>query len=237
MKDYKEDDRQKSLTVKDFDPEDRPREKALKYGCGVLSTPDLWAIILRVGVPGTPITVLCRNLMRECNGKLGELERLTREQVLKVKGLGTAKVLQIEAVMELVRRYTREGIGQRFKITASKDIYTLMKEEIGNLPHEEIWAIYLNQRNEVIHYMKITQGSAVASIFDIKKILKEAILRDAQGLAMCHNHPSGNLRPSIQDDQITQKMREGAKSMDLRFIDHIIVTSDGYYSYADQGRL
>ncbi|MDE7437973.1 MAG: DNA repair protein RadC [Muribaculaceae bacterium] len=237
MKDYKEEPQPRSLTVKDFDPEDRPREKALKYGCGVLSTPDLWAIILRTGTVGKPITEICRDVMRECNGKLRELERLSHEQVLKVKGLGQAKALQIEAVMELVRRYTREGIGQRFKITASKDIYTLMREEIGNLPHEEIWAIYLNQRNEVVHYMKITQGSAVASIFDIKKILKEALLRDAQGLAMCHNHPSGNLNPSIQDDQITQKMREGAKAMDLRFLDHVIVTSGGYYSYNDQGRL
>lgn len=237
MKDYKEDDRQKSLTVKDFDPEDRPREKALKYGCGVLSTPDLWAIILRVGVPGTPITVLCRNLMRECNGKLGELERLTREQILKVKGLGTAKVLQIEAVMELIRRYSRETLGERFRVKSSEDIYSLMRPEIGNIPHEEIWALYLNQRNEVIYKMRITQGSAVASIFDIKKILKEALLREAQGFAMCHNHPSGNLHPSAQDDQITQKMREGSKTMDLRFIDHVIVTADGYYSYADHGRL
>lgn len=236
MRDYKE-ETVKGLTVKDFDPDDRPREKAIKYGCQVLSTPDLWAIILRTGLVGKPITELCRDLMRECNGKLCDLERLSREQILKVKGLGTAKALQIEAVMELIRRYSREKVGEKLRIQSSKEIFELMRPEIGNLPHEEVWALYLNQRHEVIYKMKITQGSAVASVFDVKKILKEALLRDAQGLAMCHNHPSGNLNPSVQDDQITRKMSEGAKSMDLRFLDHVIVTAGGYYSYSDVGRL
>lgn len=236
MRDYKE-ETVKGLTVKDFDPDDRPREKAIKYGCHVLSTPDLWAIILRTGLVGKPITELCRDLMRECNGKLCDLERLSREQILKVKGLGTAKALQIEAVMELIRRYSREKVGEKLRIQSSKEIFELMRPEIGNLPHEEVWALYLNQRHEVIYKMKITQGSAVASVFDVKKILKEALLRDAQGLAMCHNHPSGNLNPSVQDDQITRKMSEGAKSMDLRFLDHVIVTAGGYYSYSDVGRL
>lgn len=236
MKDYKEEP-VKSLTVKDLDPDDRPREKAVKYGCGVLSTPDLWAIILRTGMVGKPITELCRDLMRECDGKLGQLERLTREQILKVKGLGMAKVLQIEAVMELIRRYSRETIGERYQIKSSKEIFELMRTEIGNLPHEEIWALFLNRRNEVMYKMRITQGSAVASVFDIKKILKEALLRDAQGVAICHNHPSGNLKPSVQDDQITNKMKEGAATMDLRMLDHVIVTSAGFYSYADEGRL
>lgn len=236
MKDYKEEP-VKSLTVKDLDPDDRPREKAVKYGCDVLSTPDLWAIILRTGMVGKPITELCRDLMRECDGKLCQLERLTREQILKVKGLGMAKVLQIEAVMELIRRYSRETMGERYQIKSSKEIFKLMRYEIGNLPHEEIWALFLNRRNEVLYKMRITQGSAVASVFDIKKILKEALLRDAQGIAICHNHPSGNLRPSIQDDQITNKMKEGASTMDIRLLDHVIVTSDGFYSYNDEGRL
>ncbi|MBD5196545.1 MAG: DNA repair protein RadC [Bacteroides sp.] len=238
MKDYNESEEEvKVLTVKDLDPDDRPREKALKHGCQVLTTPDLWAIILRTGLVGKPITELCRDLMRECDGKLCNLERLTRQQILKVKGLGTAKVLQIEAVMELIRRYSRETIGTRYRIRSSKDIYTLMRPEIGNLPHEEIWALFLNRGNEVIHKMRMTQGSAVASVFDVKAILKEALLRDAQGLVMCHNHPSGNLTASVQDDNITMKMKNGAQAMDIRFLDHVIVTSENYYSYCDTGRL
>ncbi|MDE6340560.1 MAG: DNA repair protein RadC [Muribaculaceae bacterium] len=238
MKDCKEvGEETRVATVKDLDTEDRPREKALKHGCGVLTTPDLWAIILRTGLVGKPITELCRDLMRECDGKLCNLERLTRQQILKVKGLGTAKVLQIEAVMELIRRYSRETIGARFRVRSANDIFNLMRPEIGNLSHEEIWALFLNRGNEVIHKMRMTQGSAVASVFDVKSILKEALLRDAQGLIMCHNHPSGTLKPSVQDDNITQKMKNGAMAMDIRFLDHVIVAADGFYSYADTGRM
>lgn len=242
MKDFdnvpeEEDKVARFLTVKDMDPDDQPRERAMKHGCGVLSTPDLWAIILRVGAVGKPITELARDMMRDCGGKLCNLERYNRQQLMKLKGLGPTKVLQIEAVMELIRRYSRETVGVRYRIRSSADVNSVMRSEIGNLPHEEIWALYLNRNNEVLHKMKITQGSAVASVFDIKAMLKEALLRDAQGLVMCHNHPSGNLTPSAQDDMITRKMKEGCVAMDLRFLDHVIVTSDSYYSYADQGRL
>ena len=112
-----------------------------------------------------------------------------------------------------------------------------MRSEIGNLSHEEIWAIYLGRRNDVILKKRISTGSATASIFDVKSILKEALLIDAQGLALVHNHPSGNLVPSGPDDQITRKMKEGAQIMDLRMVDHLIISTSGFYSYYDSGRL
>ncbi len=225
------------LTVKDMDPDDQPRERALKYGCNTLSTADLWAIILRTGLPGKPVTELCRDLMRSCGGSLFNLERMERARFMKVKGIGITKALQIEAVMELIRRYCRETVGNRIQITKSADIYDVMRHVTGNLPHEEIWALFLNRRNEVISKGLITQGSSVASVFDLKKILKEALLCDAEGVAMCHNHPSGNLRPSAQDDDITRKMQQGCKAMDLRFLDHVIITASGFYSYNDEARL
>lgn len=228
---------QRILTVKDMDPDDQPRERALKHGCGVLPTADLWALILRTGLPGKPITDMCRDLMHSCDGKLFRLERMERARFMQVKGIGTTKALQIEAVMELIRRYCKETVGSAVRITRSEDIYNVMRHEIGNLPHEEIWTLFLNRKNEILSKMQITRGSSTASVFDLKRILKEALMRDADGVVMCHNHPSGNLLSSIQDDDITRKMQQGCRAMDLRFLDHVIVTSSGFYSYADNGKL
>lgn len=237
MKGFDEEEPRRPMTVKEMDPDDQPREKAMKHGCKVLPTADLWALILRTGLPGKPITEMCRDLMRACDGRLFNLERMERRQLMAVKGIGATKALQIEAVMEMIRRYCNEAVGERVKIRSSKDIYDTMRHEIGNLPHEEIWALFLNRANEVIGRERITQGSAVASVFDMRKILKEALLRNAEGLVLCHNHPSGNLTPSPQDDSITRKMKSGCEAMDLRFLDHLIVTADGFYSYCDQSRL
>lgn len=227
----------KVLTVKEMDPDDQPRERALKHGCGVLPTADLWALILRTGIPGKPITEMCRDLMRTCDGKLLNLERMQRSSFSKVPGIGSTKALQIEAVMELIRRYCRETVGSRIKIRCSNDIFNVMRYDIGNLPHEEIWVLYINRQNEITSKMRVTQGSSIATVFDLKKILKEALARDAEGVIMTHNHPSGVLMPSVEDDRITRKLADSCKMMDLRLLDHVIVTADGFYSYSDQGRL
>lgn len=236
MKDYSE-ERDRIITVKEMSPDDQPREKALKHGCQSLATPDLWALILRTGLQGKPITELCRDLMRYCNGSLFVLERLERQQLMNVDGIGPTKALQIEAVMELIRRYNNEKVGDKVRFKDASDIYRFMRPQIGNLPHEEVWAIYLDRKNEVISHECITRGSSVASIFDIKKILKQALIYRAEGLAMCHNHPSGNLNSSPQDDNITRKLSDGCKAVDLRFLDHVIVTATDYYSYASNGRI
>ena len=225
------------LTVKDMDVDDQPRERALRYGISTLSTPDLWALILRTGLPGKPITQLCRDLMRDNEQSLFKLERKSLKEIMTTKGIGQTKGLQILAAMEITRRYNREKVGEKYVITSSQAIYDLMRSEIGNLSHEEIWAIYLGRRKDVILKKRISTGSATASIFDVKSILKEALLIDAQGLALVHNHPSGNLVPSGPDDQITRKMKEGAQIMDLRMVDHLIISTSGFYSYYDSGRL
>lgn len=224
-------------TVKDLDIDDQPREKAEKYGCGVLSTADLWALVLRTGVPGKPITELCREIMRDNNGRLRSLERRTREEILQTKGIGLTKAIQIEAVMELIRRYNREENNEKCIIRTSADAFRIMSSEIANLDHEEIWIILLNRRNEVIRKIRTTSGSDTASVFDLKKILKTAILHNADGLIMCHNHPSGNLRPSPQDIAITKDCKEGCRTMSIRMADHIIISTEGYFSFADEGRL
>lgn len=222
-----------------MDASDTPREKAEKQGVGALSVPDLWALILRTGSVGNPITELCRAIMRANDGRLTRLERRSRKELLAFKGLGPLKALQIEAVLELIRRYNSEQALENPVITGSRHIFEVMRPHLGHLDHEEVWALILNQRHEVVKLYQASKGGIASSVFDVKMIVKEALLENASCLALAHNHPSGNLRPSPQDDAITKKLKEACTLMDLRMLDHLIVTSDTskYYSYHDEGRL
>jgi len=230
-----------AITIKNMNEDERPQERALAHGIQSLTTAELLALILRVGQPGMPITVLCRQLMNDNGNSLLNLERRSREELMLTKGIGKTRALQIEAMMEIMRRYMRESIDKATekvpRIRTSKDIHERMRTRIANIDHEEIWVILLNQKNDIIKEFMATSGSAVASVFDSKMIVKRALLENATGLAMCHNHPSGNLISSPQDDQITRKLAEACKALDIRMIDHVIVTVGGYYSYSDEGRL
>lgn len=236
--DYKSPDEDvRVLTVKELDDDDQPRVRAKKYGISSLSNAELFALILRVGTRGYPITTLCRDLMKRNENLIGNLERNTLDQLMEIPGVGELKAYQVMAVMEIVRRYGRERVGDRVKISSSSDIYNIMRHEIGNLAYEEMWVIFLNRGNKVIGKMRISSGSSVGTVFDVKKILKNALLAHAEGVALCHNHPSGTLMPSAPDDQVTRKLKSACQQLDLNMLDHVIVTADGYYSYADQARL
>lgn len=228
-------------TIKEMNQEERPRERAIHHGIGSLTTAELLALILRTGQPGLPITELCRQLMKDNGNSLLRLERRSRSELCLTKGIGDAKALQIEAMMEVMRRYQKEitdKATQRIDLLkSSASIHERMRHRIANLDHEEVWILLLNRRNEVIQEFRLTSGSTSASVFDTKMIIKRALLEDAQGIAMCHNHPSGTLRPSPQDDAITRKLSESCKAMDLRFIDHVIITVGGFFSYSDEGRI
>lgn len=226
-----------SLTVKDLPADDQPREKAEKYGCGVLSIPDLWALILRTGTPGNPITQLCRDIMAQNNNSLHTLERRTRQELRQIKGIGTTKSIQVEAVMELIKRYCHEEIPKEESITSSEQVYKYMRHEIGNSDHEEVWILLVNRMNKVIKRICLTKGTGTASLFDVKTAIKYALLENAEGIFLTHNHPSGNLRPSVPDDNITRELKKACDYMKLRMLDHVIVTANGYYSYHDNGRL
>lgn len=223
--------------VKDMSPDDTPRERAEKYGCGVLSVPDLWALILRTGTVGNPITHLCRQLMAQNDNRLRTLERRTRQEILSIKGLGKLKALQIEAVIELIRRYNSEAPAENPLIRNSADIYRTVRQNLGGLDHEEVWVLLLNRRHEAVKFVQLSKGGWSSSIFDVKMLIKEAMLENTSSIALCHNHPSGNLQPSTQDDNITRRCREACAIVEINMIDHIIVTADSYYSYADNGRL
>lgn len=225
------------LSVKNMHSDMQPREKAQAHGCGVLSIPELWAIILRTGTPGFPITSLTRQMMTANSDSLHRLERRTRKEMLKFRGIGMTKAIQIEAVMELIRRYLAEIPSEKAIIKGSQDIAEFMADKISNLGHEELWVIYLNRRNQVISTRRITTGTATGTIFDIQAILKYALLEEAQSIILTHNHPSGNLKPSGPDDSITLQCKKGCEAINIRFLDHVILTAGGFYSYCDEGRL
>lgn len=233
----KSSENREALTVKEMAPDEQPREKMKRFGVSALSNSELFAIILRTGTTGYPITSLCRDLMRANDNLFLNLERKSREEIQAIKGVGETKSMQIEAVMEIVRRYQRERLGQRVKVTSSSVVFDVMRPEIANLPHEEMWAIFLNQANQIIGLFRASEGGTSATVCDIKKIIRQAILARAEGLILCHNHPSGNLMVSRQDDNVTQKMKEACATLDLRFLDHVVVTTEGFYSYRDSARI
>lgn len=227
----------KVLTVKEMDSDQQPREKALAHGVGVLSTSELLAIILRTGTTGYPITELTRDLIKANGGNLHTLERRTRKELQGFKGIGVTKAVQIEAILELIRRYMKEEIGERYKIVSAESIYDYMRPRIGNLDHEEIWVIFLNRANQVMMSNCMTKGGATSSVFDVKQVMKRALVEGAEAIVLCHNHPSGALLPSTPDDNITRACAQAAKYLDIRFLDHVIVSATGYYSYCDSGRM
>lgn len=224
-------------TVKEMDADQQPREKALKFGVEYLSVPELWAIILRVGSQRYPITQLCRDMMKNNDGSLHQLQRRSLQELCEIPGIGETKGIQIMAVMELIKKYCQEDIPAEDPIRSSQQIYDRMKFKIGNLDHEEIWMLLLNRQNKIIKEFKLTSGTSTASVFDTKKAIKIAILENADGMILCHNHPSGTLRPSPQDDNLTRDLKEACKFMNIRLLDHVIVTANGFYSYNDSARL
>lgn len=226
-----------STTVKDLPTDEQPREKLLRYGASALTNSELFAIILRTGSQNYPITDLCRDLMRFSDEKLLNLERKTRSQIMEINGIGPTKAMQIEAVMEIVRRYSREQIGERYAIRSANDVFAYMKHEIGNLPYEEMWALFLNRSNRVIGKLRVSEGGTTSTVFDVKKVLRNALYEHAESVMLCHNHPSGNTRPSSSDDNVTRRCREACETMELTFLDHVIITSDGFYSYKDNSTL
>ena len=223
-----------SRTIKQQAADDRPQERALKYGIASLSNADLFALILRTGQPGNPINALCRDLMEAIDNSLFALERRTREELMEIKGVGVTKALQIEAVMELIRRYNMERVEERPVIDNPAKIYDILRPRIGNLSHEEIWAVFLDNGNRVIDKRRITEGGAKASVFDIKKLMRVAMLINAEAIALAHNHPSEMKRPSPQDTELTRRLLQACRTMEIRFVDHLIVTADGYFSYATE---
>ena len=225
------------LTIKEWAEEDRPREKLLLKGAVALSNAELLAILIGSGNAEESAVQVAQHILRAANHNLYDLGKMTIAQLTtNFKGIGEAKAVIIAAAMELARRRARSEAPERESIGNSRDAYLIFYALLCD-PHEELWVATLNRNNKVISKVKISQGGISQTAVDVRLILKAGIDTLASGLVLCHNHPSGNLRPSREDDQLTGRVKETAKLMEITLLDHIILSATGYYSYADEGKI
>ena len=228
---------QQHLSIKDWAEEDRPREKLLLKGKEALSDAELMAILLGSGTVSMSAVEVAKQVLQSSQNNLNELAKLTIKDLQKFKGIGEAKAITIISALELGRRRKEADPIKRAQITNATQIYDLMRAHLLDLPHEEFWVLLLNQANMLIKKHRISSGGIAGTVADARLIFKVAIEEMASGLILIHNHPSGNLKPSEADKHITQKIKEGAKLLDMRVLDHLIFAEGGYYSFADEGEL
>ncbi len=225
----------KGQRISNWALEDRPREKLLSHGMSSLSNSELLAILIRSGSREESAVELARRVLHCAGNNLQDLGRYSVPELLKFKGLGPAKALSIMAAMELGRRRSRESVPEKGKISGSQDVYLLFKVFLADLQHEEFWVLLMNRANRVLDRIRISQGGISGTVIDARIILKHAIDRLASSIILCHNHPSGNLKPSDADITITRKIRDSGKTMDIQVLDHIIIAGNSYYSFSDEG--
>lgn len=226
-----------SFPINQWPEDDKPREKLINKGKLTLSNAELIAILIGSGSKDESAVSLSKTILREVGNNLNELGKYDVNDLIQFKGIGKAKAVAIIAALELGRRRRGEKALVKEKISSSKSVYELMHPILGDLPHEEFWIIYLNNSNKVIHQNQISKGGITGTLVDIRIVLKTALQINAVALILVHNHPSGTLKPSEADKSITEKLKLAAASMDIKVLDHLIVTDNYYYSFADEGIL
>ncbi len=231
MKEYKK------ASIKNWAVKDRPREKLLANGIDSLSDAELIAILIGSGNTEESAVELSRRILQVVDNNLNELGKLSINDLRKNKGIGEAKAISIIAALELGKRRKQSDILNKRMIKNSEDVAILFQSKLGDLPHEEFWILLLNRSNKIIHKEKISQGGISGTVTDSRIILKSAIEKLASSIILCHNHPSGNIKPSKEDINITKKISDASKLVDIPVIDHVIVTDRGYYSFADEGMI
>ena len=228
----------KRLTIRDWAEDDRPREKMMRKGSTSLSDAELLAILIGSGNRNESAVELSRRIMRECQDNINELAVLTVTDLCKrFKGIGSAKAITIMAALELGKRRKTSEMLERKKITSSQDLFDLFEPQLVDLPHEEFWIGLLNGANKVIEIKRLTQGGSRQTVVDIPMLLKLSVEKSAISIVVAHNHPSGQNRPSVEDQQITNKIKAGCNAIGITFLDHIIVARGNYYSFADEGKM
>lgn len=232
MKNYKP-----RLSIKTWAEEDRPREKLLNKGKRALSDAELMAILLGSGSTEESAVELSKRILSDVNNNLNELGRLSVKQLMLYKGIGEAKAIAIVSALELGSRRQATDALIKFKIGSSVDVFQLMRPLISDLPHEEFWVVYLNKANKVLAKEQISLGGVSGTVADVKIIFKKALDLLASSLILTHNHPSGNLKPSKADIDLTKKLKQAGDLMELAVLDHLIISDTGYYSFADEGMM
>lgn len=225
----------KHLNIKDWSVQDRPREKLLAQGRKALSDAELIAILIGSGSRNESAVDLSKRILASVNNNLVDLARLEVPDLTKFKGIGEAKAISIVAALELGRR--RKGTDKtiKSKITSSNDAYQALLPKLQDLNTEEFWVLMLNRQNEIIELKQISSGGVAGTVVDPKVIFKSALQFLASGIILSHNHPSGNLKPSKADIAITNKLKSAGESLEINVLDHLIISEQGYYSFADEG--
>ncbi|MFW5887066.1 MAG: RadC family protein [Bacteroidota bacterium] len=227
----------KNLSIKTWALDDRPREKLIKKGINVLSDAELLAILIGSGNHDETAVDVAKRILAMGNNNLNELGKKNLADFMKLKGIGPAKAVTIVSALELGRRRNVSEFVPKKIITSSKSVYEYFHSILGDLPHEEFWILLLNRANKVIEKRRISQGGISATIIDTRMIMKMALDELASSIILCHNHPSGNLTPSDADIEITTKLKNAGDILDVKVLDHIIVSDSSYYSFADEGLL
>lgn len=225
------------LSIKEWAEDDRPREKLLAKGTSSLSNAELLAIIIGSGTREESAVDLCKRLLNLAENNLQELGRFGVAELTKIKGIGQAKAIGIIATLELGRRRAMQEAMQRQNIQSSRDAFLLFQPLLSELPHEEFWCLYLNNSNRIIARECVGRGGITGTVTDVRIILRKAIELLSTGIILCHNHPSGNIKPSEADKNITSKIVAAASFIDVKIIDHIIIGNNSYLSFADEGFL
>jgi len=225
----------KKLSIKEWAVEDRPREKMLAKGIRSLSEAELIAILIGSGNLDESAVELSRRILASVNNNLNELGKKTITDLRKFKGIGEVKAITIMAALELGRRRKETEPDEKPKVVTSADAAAIFKPLLSDLSHEEFWVLLLNRNNLIIDKLMISQGGISGTIIDVRIILKMALDNLACSLILCHNHPSGNLMPSEADKEITRKMKEAGKLLDIAVLDHLIIGNNAYFSFTDEG--
>ena len=226
-----------SFSIKNWSQDDQPREKLRDKGKATLSDAELVAILIGSGNREESAVALCKRILASAENNLSELGKLSIKQLMTFKGIGEAKAISIVAALELGRRRRGGEALDRKKITSSKSVFELMQPLIGELPHEEFWILYLNNSNKVIQKKQLSKGGITGTLVDVRLALKIALEVGAVGLVLSHNHPSGTLKPSQADKDLTLKLKTAGQSLDIKVLDHLIITENGYFSFADENIL
>lgn len=225
------------MSIKFLAEDDRPREKFLQKGKNSLSDSELLAIIMGSGSKDETAVELGQKILASIDNNWHLLSLLSIQDLMKFKGVGQVKAISIATALEIGRRRARQEISEIKVISGSNDAYQIFKNQMSDLRTEEFWAIFLNQRNKIIHTAKLTEGGISQSIVDVRVLFKTALDHFSTGIIVAHNHPSGNLKPSREDIDITQKIKEAGKILGIQLLDHLIITQNSYFSFSDDGIL
>ena len=224
------------LSIAHWAEEDRPREKMAAQGAEALSNAELLAILIGSGSPNESAVELMKRVLNDCNNNLNTLGKMTIRDLCQYNGIGEAKAITILAACELGKRRQKETPEERPKLETATKIYNEMHPQMQDLDVEEFWVLLLNQNYRLIKKVRISHGGITETAVDVRIIIREAVLANATILAVCHNHPSGNLTPSKADEELTKAIKRACELMRIHFMDHVIVTDGQYYSFHEQGK-